>query len=126
MNLKKTHYINTNNSIFRKAHLKYCLLFILSCLIYFLLYIGIALFLQSDIILYGGLILFIFILFYFAINRLNLILSFCRCPNCGSRLQNRINIKKYYYVNKNVKKDMDVFYDCPKCNHKVCEDINYF
>ncbi|MBQ9319118.1 MAG: hypothetical protein IJR82_05760 [Bacilli bacterium] len=45
MNLKKTHYINTNNSIFRKAHLKYRLLFILSCLTYFLLYIGIDVFL---------------------------------------------------------------------------------
>lgn len=127
MNLKKTHYVNTNNSIFRKAYLKYRFLVISLSLACYLSFNIIFLFILSDIIiLFGGLFLFAFILFFFIINRLNIVLKFCRCPNCGSKLNNRINIKKYYRTYRRIKKDMDVFYECPKCQHKVYEDIKYF
>ena len=67
-------------------------------------------------------------MFYFVRYRLNIVLKFCRCLNCGSKLYYRYNIKKYRYYHLwaggNIKKDVDIFFDCPKCNCKVYEEIN--
>lgn len=127
--LKKVYNTNNTFNIFKKTNNKIKFLFVISFsfILIFMLFI-IFFFNIYNIIVFGVIYVLCILLQFFYILCFKITLRMCKCPICNSKLESRVNIKKYKETSgiesdsKSVYfNDVDIFFSCSKCGTKIHE-----
>ena len=70
---------------------------------------------------------------FYYILRFKITLKMCKCPICNSKLESRVNIKKYKETSgiesdskSGYFNDVDIFFSCSKCGTKIHEHKNKY
>ena len=122
--LKLEYNTNNNFNIYKTARKKYFILLVLLLVLPILIILFIyKMFNVPTTICVYAMLGFLLIFQYCAILETQILNKLYKCPVCKSKLNTKINVKKIETREQSPYiKNMDLFFQCDKCNLKVYEE----